>query len=114
MLKIGKFILVIGVCIFIYYICFYKQECYIVPEHWKFDFSNNQNLVTVSRSYSYTKWKHKCYINGDEIYIKIYVFPFINPFIKNFGMDYTFEIPTNIKNIYSYTQNNEPILIYHR
>lgn len=94
------------------YIFFYHSEIFVEPQHCEVTNKNDKIEILVSRSYSATKWQHKYFVNGNDVYIKLYEVCYLNPLNTNRGFMYRFEMPAKFDNYYIYDKTGEPILIY--
>lgn len=96
------------------YIFFYCSEIFVESQHCEVTKQNDKIEILVSRSYSATKWKHRYFVNGNDIYIKLYEVCYLNPLNTNSGFMYRFEVPAKFDNYYIYDKTGEPILIYEK
>ena len=111
----GKKIKIIILIVFCLYVFFYKSQTYISPNKWRFTQKENEIGVMVGRSLNFIKWTHSYERVENNLYIKIYLVPYINPFNRDYGPLYFFNIPENleeIENIYTYDNDGNLILVY--
>lgn len=114
MAKKIKIIIFIIFCIYVFFI---KTQTYIYPQQWKIESKENETRIMVGRSLNYIKWDHSYERKGNDLYIKIYLVPYINFLNNNAGSLYFFSIPEDLKeieHIYTYDNDGNSVLVYHK
>lgn len=114
MAKKIKIIIFIIFCIYLFFI---KTQTYIYPQQWKIESKENETRIMVGRSLNYIKWDHSYERKGNDLYIKIYLVPYINFLNNNAGSLYFFSIPEDLKeieHIYTYDNDGNSVLVYHK
>ena len=108
-IKIGLLI------VFCLYVFFYKSEVYIHPNQWQFARGENETRVMTGRSLNFIRWDHSYERIGNDLYIRLYLVPYLNFLNRDYGALYFFKIPEDlneIEHIYTYDNDGNPVLVY--
>ena len=111
----AKKIKIIIFIIFCIYLFFGKTQTYVEPQKWKIESKENETRIMVGRSLSYIKWNHSYEREGNDLYVKIFLVPYLNFLNNNAGSLYLFSIPEDleeIEHIYTYDNTGNLVLVY--